>query len=100
MTAKNLQAKKRHHYVWANYLARWGRGTGKVFYTTKSGKIAHDAVRAIGADEYFYKTTTLDAKHLEVIYGFSRQCPDHLQRQHMSYLGDYLSVQQAEAIYR
>lgn len=100
MTPKSLQAKKRHHYVWANYLARWGNGTKNVFYTTKSGKIANDGVRAIGADEYFYKTTTLETKHVEVIQGFSRQCPDHLQQQHMSYLGDYLLVQQTEAIYR
>lgn len=100
MSRKDLEAKKRHHYVWANYLARWGSGTKNVFYTTKTGKIAHDSVRAIVADNYFYKTTTLTSKHVEVIKGFSRQSPDHLQQQHMSYLNDFLMMQQAETIYR
>lgn len=100
MSRKDLEAKKRHHYVWANYLARWGSGTKSVFYTTKTGKFAHDSVRAIVADDYFYKTTTLTSKHVEVIKGFSRQSPDRLHRQHMSYLNDFLMMQKAETIYR
>lgn len=100
MSRKDLEAKKRHHYVWAKYLARWGSGTKNVFYTTKTGKIAHDSVRAIVADDYFYKTTTLTSKHVEVIKSFSRQSPDHLQQQHMSYLNDFMLIQQAETIYR
>lgn len=100
MQPKNLQAKKRHHYVWANYLARWGNGTSNVFYTTKLGKIAHDSVRAIAADDYFYRTTALTTKHVEVIKIFSKQSPDHLQKQHMSYLNDFLQMQHLETIYR
>jgi len=100
MSRKDLEAKKRHHYVWANYLARWGSGTNSVFYTTKTGKFAHDSVRAILVDDYFYKTTTLTSKHVEVIKGFSRQSPDHLHQQHMSYLDDFLMMQKAETIYR
>lgn len=100
MSRKDLEAKKRHHFVWAKYLARWGSGTKNIFYTTKTGKIAHDSVRAIVADDFFYKTTTLTSKHVEVIKGFSRQSPDHLQQQHMSYLNDFLMMQQAEIIYR
>ncbi|WP_433589664.1 DUF4238 domain-containing protein [Pseudomonas koreensis] len=99
MQRKDLEAKKRHHYVWANYLTRWGSGTKKVFYTTKTGKVAHDSVRAIAVDDYFYKTTKLTDKHVEVIKGFSRQSPDHLQQQHMSYLNDCLKLQLAEDIY-
>ena len=75
MSHKNLEAKKRHHYVWAKYLTRWGKGTKNVFYTTKTGKIAYDSVRAIAADNYFYKTTMLTSKHVEVIKSFSRQVP-------------------------
>lgn len=59
MSPKYLEVKKRHHYVWANYLARWGRGTGDVFYTTRTGKIAHDSVRGIVVDDYFYKISAL-----------------------------------------
>jgi len=100
MSRKDLEAKKRHHYVWAKYLARWGNGTGSVFYTTKTGKVAHDSVRAIAVDDYFYKITTLSSKHIEVIKGFSRQSTDRLHQQHMSYLSDVLMMQQAESIYR
>ncbi|EPY6938842.1 MULTISPECIES: DUF4238 domain-containing protein [Enterobacterales] len=99
MSHKNLEAKKRHHYVWAKYLTRWGKGTKNVFYTTKTGKIAYDSVRAIAADNYFYKTTMLTSKHVEVIKSFSRQSPEHLQQQHMSYLNDFLKMQRLEAIY-
>ena len=69
MSRKDLEAKKRHHYVWAKYLTRWGRGTKNVFYTTKTGKIAHDSVRAIVVDDYFYRTTTLTSKHIELFMG-------------------------------
>ncbi|MGR3885888.1 DUF4238 domain-containing protein [Pseudomonas sp. 1152_12] len=100
MSRKDLEAKKRHHYVWAKYLTRWGSGTNKVFYTTKTGKIAHDSVRAIAADDYFYKTTALTNMHVEVIKGFSRKSPDRLHQQHVSYLNDFLRMQHAEAIYR
>lgn len=100
MPAKNLQAKKRHHYVWGSYLARWGNGTKNVYYTTKTGKIAHDSVRAIAADDYFYRITTLTKRHVEVIRGFSKQSPEHLQEQHMSYLNDFLQMQHLETIYR
>lgn len=100
MLRKELQVKKRHHYVWANYLARWGNGTSNVFYTTKLGKIAHDSVRGIAVDDYFYRTTALNKKHVSVIKGFSKQSPDHLQKQHMSYLNDFLLMQHLETIYR
>lgn len=100
MSRKDLEAKKRHHYVWANYLTRWGRGTKNVFYTTKTGKIAHDSVRAIVVDDYFYKTTTLTGMDVQVIKGFSRKSPDHLHQQHMSYLNDFLKMQHLETIYR
>lgn len=100
MSLKDYEAKKRHHYVWARYLTRWGNGTKNVFYTTRTGKIAHDSVRAIAADDYFYKTTTLTDFHIEVIKGFSRQSPERLQQQHMSYLNDFLQMQRAETIYR
>jgi hypothetical protein len=100
MSPKYLEVKKRQHYVWANYLVRWGRGTRDVFYTTSTGKIAHDSVRGIVVDDYFYKISTLTSRHVEVIKGFSRKSPDHLHQQHMSYLRDFLEIQQAEEIYR
>ncbi|MEQ9914610.1 DUF4238 domain-containing protein [Pectobacterium polaris] len=100
MLRKELQAKKRHHYVWAKYLTRWGNGTNNVFYTTKTGKIANDSVRAIVADNYFYKTTSLTSRHVEIIEALSRKSPDHLHKQHMAYLEDFLKMQSLQTIYR
>ncbi|WP_321330843.1 DUF4238 domain-containing protein [Alcaligenes faecalis] len=100
MARKHLEAKKRHHYVWAKYLTRWGSGTRNVFYTTKTGKIAHDSVRAIAAEDYLYKITSLTKEQVDVIKSFSRLSPESLQQQHMSYLNDFLRLQQAEASYR
>lgn len=75
MSRKDLEAKKRHRYVWAAYLARWGCGTKNVFYTTKTGKFAHDSVRAVVVDDYFYKTSTLTSWHVKVIEGFPLKAP-------------------------
>jgi hypothetical protein len=99
MTYKHLEIKKRHHYVWAAYLARWGRGTRNVFYTTKNGKFAHDSVRAIVVDDFFYKTTTLNGWHIEVIKSISRKSPNHLQERHMSLLRDFLKMQAVQVFY-
>ncbi|MFZ6727680.1 DUF4238 domain-containing protein, partial [Undibacterium sp. MH2W] len=98
--SKHLEAKKHNHYVWGQYLARWGGGTKNVFYTTKTGKIAHDSIRSIVFDDYFYKTTMLTDWHIEVIKGFSRKSPAHLHQQQMSLLHNFLKVQRAETIYR
>ncbi len=42
----------------------------------------------------------LTSKHVELIKSISRQSPDHLQQHHMSYLNDFLRMQEAEALYR
>lgn len=99
MSHKDLEAKKHHHYVWAKYLTRWGRGTKSVFYTTKTGKIAYDSVRALVVEDYFYKTTTLTDMDVQVIKCLSRKSPDDLHQQHISYLNDFLKMQQLETIY-
>lgn len=100
MSKKHLEAKKRHHYVWANYLTRWSNGTNKVHYTTKTGKIAYDSVRAIVADDYFYKISPLTKQQVEVIKGFSKMSPENLHMQHMEYLSDFLKFQLAETEYK
>jgi len=99
VTPKYLQAKRRHHYVWAKYLTRWGSGSERVFYTTKTGKIAQDSVRAIAAEEYLYKITRLTDEQVVVIKRLSRMSPDSLHQQHMSYLNDFLVLQQADDDY-
>lgn len=100
MSQNILEIKRRHHYVWAHYLARWGHGTNHVFYTTKTGKIAHDSVRGIGVADFFYKTTELNEFHIKVIKSHSKNSPEHLQRQHMSHLAEFLKIQKAEEEYK
>lgn len=99
MSNKKLEAKKRHHHVWAAYLTRWGGGTNKVFYTTKTGKIANDSVRAIVVEDHFYKITPLTSKHIAVIKGFSQKSDDHLHKQHMAYLESFIEIQRQDDIY-
>ncbi|MFS2114003.1 DUF4238 domain-containing protein [Herbaspirillum frisingense] len=100
MSNGQIEIKRRHHYVWAQYLTRWGAGTKKVFYTTSTGKIACDSVRSLAVDDYFYKTTKLNALHVRVIQTISKNSPENLQQLHMSLLSDFLKIQDAETLYR
>ncbi|UVM64584.1 DUF4238 domain-containing protein [Pseudomonas sp. B21-009] len=100
MTPKNQQAKRRHHYVWANYLSRWANQKGEVHYSTAKGNIACDSIRGIVVEDYFYKLTRLTPQHVEIIKSFSAQSPKHLHEQHMSYLNDFVIMQQLEKLYR
>lgn len=100
LSEKNLQIKKRHHYVWANYLSRWSDDKKNVFYSTKTKRIARDSIRGIAVDDYFYKTSYLSECDIEVIKWFSKQSPEYLQRIHMAHLKDYLAIQKLESLYR
>jgi hypothetical protein len=93
MSYQKNQIKKRQHYVWANYLSRWGNGTNNVFYLTKKGKIANDSIRGIAVEDYFYKITKLNNAHIEVIKAVSVQSPPELQKWHKSLLEGIISVQ-------
>ena len=57
-------------------------------------------MRGITVEDYFYKITKLDAKHVEVIKKFSAQSPEHLQLLHASSLQDFLLLQYAESAYQ
>ncbi|MCQ4258115.1 DUF4238 domain-containing protein [Stutzerimonas stutzeri] len=100
MPSKRLEVKKRHHYVWANYLTRWGNGTNNVSYTTKLGNFAHDSVRGLVIDDYFYTTTFLSRQHIQVIESVIRQSCKGLREEHRAYLAEFLSAQAGEAMYR
>lgn len=100
MLKKYLEAKKRHHVVWANYLLSWSEDMKNVYYTTKTGKIAHDSVKAIAVDDYFYKLSFLTPTHFDVIKAHFKQCPAHLQQRHLKSLNQFLKIQEAESIYR
>lgn len=100
MPTKHLQAKKNHHYVWADYMTRWSNGDKNVWHTTKTNKIRLDSVKSFSKEEYFYKVEPLSPEHVQAIKLWSSLSPEDLHKQHMSYLSDYLRIQQLESIYR
>lgn len=99
MAKKHLQAKKNHHYVWANYMTRWSNGEKQVWHTTQTGKICQQSVRNISKEQYFYKVGRLTPEHVELIKAWSSQSPEDLHKIHMQYLSDYLLYQKLESIY-
>ncbi|MGY3297329.1 hypothetical protein ACVWY1_001759 [Pseudomonas sp. TE6288] len=98
--SKDLEAKRRQHHVWANYLLRWGNGTNNVHYTSKTGKLSYDSVRGIVVDDYFYKITHLSDENIEVIKYISRRSADFMQKVHMESLDNFITVQRLEEEYR
>lgn len=100
ISSKDLEAKRHQHHVWANYLLRWGRGTNNVHYTSKKGKLAHDSVKGIVVDDYFYKMTPLSDENIEVIKYISSSSPPFMQKIHMSFLNNFLVVQRIVEQYR
>ncbi|MDH1334955.1 DUF4238 domain-containing protein [Comamonas thiooxydans] len=99
MNDKDLEVKRHHHYVWAQYLLSWSRGTKKVFFTTKKGKIIDDSVRLIVVEDFFYKITNLNNANLRVIEIFSKFSSENLQREHTLMLQRFLKIQELEKIY-
>jgi len=99
-SSKHLQAKRRHHHVWANYLTRWGNGTNNVYYTTSKKNIAHDSVRRIVVDDYFYKATFLESIHIKVIKFAYQHCSDEHKKINDLCLDRFLKIQEEETKYR
>ena len=98
MTAKNLQAKVKHHHVWANYLSRWA-SENNIWYTTIKGKVAFDSVRGLACENYFYKATELTSDQITIIQRFSMVSDEWLHKQHMKYLNDFLNLQYMQTSY-
>lgn len=99
---KGLEAKKNHHHVWASYMRRWAPDNKNVFYTTKknSNIIRNDSVKSIAVDPHFYRVQPLTHDHVEIIKGWSSQSPEYLHELHMSYLNDYIKMQDMESMYK
>lgn len=97
---KILQAKRKHHYVWANYMMRWSPNALDVYYSTKKNNIAVDSVRGLNVERDFYKMNNLTNEHIQVIKGFSRCSDDVLHKEHMSCLDNFLLVQQLSDVYK
>jgi hypothetical protein len=99
MTEKHLQAKRKHHHVWANYLMRWSTTGKEVYYSTKTGKIATDSVKAIAVEKDFYQIKPLRNDHLKLIKYYWSLSSESLQEIHNTYIADFLSLQRLEEIY-
>lgn len=96
MNPKLFEAKQKHHYVWADYMKRWGNGTNNVYYTTTKGKIAHDSVKGIACESYFYKVTHLNSDHEKFLLKFSSHSPELLRDMHRAQLNVALAYQQMD----
>ena len=100
MVKKHLQAKSKHHHVWADYLKRWSLNDRDVYYTTAKGNIVCESVRGLTMEKDFYQVKSLSDENVEVIKGVSAKSPDSLQKHHASYLNDFLYIQKLEEMYK
>ena len=98
MLEKELQAKVKHHHVWADYLRRWSPNNRDIYHTTSKGKIEFASVKGIAMEKHFYRTEWLYDSHIEIIKGFSRLSPVELQKQHMISLEGFLKRQELQAV--
>tara|TARA_Y100001963_G_scaffold156360_1_gene249745 strand:+ start:8698 stop:9681 length:984 start_codon:yes stop_codon:yes gene_type:complete len=92
---KQLEIKKQHHYVWADYMRYWSLNKRDVYYTKKRGGIALDSVKSIAVERSFYKVRKLSSEHIDLIRGFifmsnNKELIDH----HLKSLKYYLEMQQ------
>ena len=92
---KQLEIKKQHHYVWADYMRYWSLNNRDVYYTKKRGGIALDSVKSIAVEKHFYKVGNLSSEHIDLILSFifmsnNKELIDH----HLISLKYYLDMQQ------
>lgn len=97
---KALQAKKNHHYVWAEYLRRWAREKDNVYCLTEKGKIRYDPVTAMLKDDYFYKTKALLPTDVQFILAIQSSAPPYLQEIHAKWISHFLLRQDLGVNYR
>ncbi|WP_318435789.1 DUF4238 domain-containing protein [Photobacterium leiognathi] len=96
---KELQAKRKHHHVWANYLLKWSTNNRDLFCVTRKGNIDFTSVRGVVMEKDFYQLTELDQEHIDTILMFSSQSPMTLQEQHNDYLNSFLKIQKLEKVF-
>ncbi|SDQ85562.1 DUF4238 domain-containing protein [Pseudovibrio sp. Tun.PSC04-5.I4] len=98
MTDKALQAKRKHHHVWAKHLRRWSPNGVEVHHTTIKRKFAFNSVLGLAMQMDFYQITPLAQEHIDLIKAISATCPEELQKRHLSYLDDFLKIQVGEEL--
>jgi hypothetical protein len=91
MNSKDLEVKQKHHYVWARYLKAWAT-RNDIHYITKTGLPANDSVKGLARELGFYKITTFNDDDLLYIRTISKLASEDLQRLHMGFLEDFISI--------
>lgn len=99
VSRKALEAKKNHHYVWANYMKRWSCNGRDVYYTTKSKEIRFDSIRSVCVEQHFYQVKPLKEAHVQAVIAISAFSPKDLRELHISQLNHYLDVQKKVLTY-
>lgn len=93
-----MQAKKNHHYVWADYLKRWSQDGRNVYYVSPKGKIANDSVKGLAVKKHFYRCSFLSPIQLEIIRSISSEADAVTRKGHTSILSNYMQIQHREQL--
>lgn len=96
LKGKKYEAKRNHHYVWADYLRRWSNDQKNIWHTTPTGKVRLDSIKSLSKQEFFYKAGSLTAEHLEIIRQYSSKSPKYVQEQHVRFLQRFMEIQLLE----
>ncbi|HBB6760290.1 TPA: DUF4238 domain-containing protein [Citrobacter amalonaticus] len=80
---KDLQAKRKHHYVWAYYLKGWSSDNVNIWYLSKKGKSSFDSVRGIGCENHFYKVGKIQKGDIELMHIWMKDSSDDLRALHL-----------------
>ncbi|KXO12722.1 hypothetical protein AKG98_3917 [Moritella sp. JT01] len=97
---KQLQAKIKHHHVWADYLKRWSLDNKNVCYMTAKKNIVCDSVRGVAMEKNFYQVKFLSQEQVIILKMLSSKSPDYLRKQHETLLDKFLLMQALELKYK
>ncbi|MBR7523765.1 MULTISPECIES: DUF4238 domain-containing protein [Gammaproteobacteria] len=100
MDNKFYEVKKKHHYVWANYLKRWSVDGVNAYHSTKKGFVVSHGIRGIAMEPNLYKITTLTDLDIHLIRLASSKSAPEQNKLHMGYLNDFLKFQRVVQIYK
>lgn len=83
--------KRRHHYVWREYLRAWA--VDEKIFCLREDNIINPNLIGIGQQRDFYKLKELDQKDVEFIRSIAiNTAPDHLKKGHEKLLGNFTIV--------
>lgn len=92
---KLLEAKKRHHHVWAYYIRGWSIDGRHVFVPVGKDRIIRpENINQICATQHFYRTSPLTSTQISLIKSISSQSKSSiLRKEHEFLLNDFIELQ-------